>query len=162
MMSISKFETEQTTTDDVTKLPIGLCCRSSHNDEKCNMAMVASNMSGHIQSRLTRSLERILEEAHLSGELKLTGRKLKDFPKSGGKYDLGDTVFAAVNCQSAPKKPWVYCINKAALKPVPHYSRKRTNVRLHSSLNSVVDLTHFSRLSTPNIRRLLVRNGPRK
>nr|CAD7596427.1 unnamed protein product [Timema genevievae] len=58
------------------------------------MAMVASNMSGHIQSRLTRSLERILEEAHLSGELKLTGRKLKDFPKSGGKYDLGDTVFA--------------------------------------------------------------------
>nr|CAD7427719.1 unnamed protein product [Timema monikensis] len=60
------------------------------------MAMVASNMSGHIQSRLTRSLERILEEAHLSGELKLTGRKLKDFPKSGGKYDLGDTVFAGI------------------------------------------------------------------
>ncbi|XP_067007214.2 leucine-rich repeat and calponin homology domain-containing protein isoform X2 [Anabrus simplex] len=58
------------------------------------MAMVALNMSGHLQSQLTRSLERILEEAHLSGELKLTGRKLKDFPNSRGKYDLSDTVIA--------------------------------------------------------------------
>ncbi|XP_076379990.1 leucine-rich-repeats and calponin homology domain protein isoform X1 [Megalopta genalis] len=62
------------------------------------MAMVASNMSGHIQKQLTRSLERILEEAHLSGELKLSGRKLKDFPKVGktgsSKYNLQDTVFA--------------------------------------------------------------------
>ncbi|XP_043283915.1 leucine-rich repeat and calponin homology domain-containing protein isoform X3 [Venturia canescens] len=61
------------------------------------MAMVASNMSGHIQKQLTRSLERILEEAHLSGELKLSGRKLKDFPKvgkTGSKYSLSDTVIA--------------------------------------------------------------------
>lgn len=60
--------------------------------------MVASNMSGHIQKQLTRSLERILEEAHLSGELKLSGRKLKDFPKVGkagtAKYNLQDTVIA--------------------------------------------------------------------
>lgn len=60
--------------------------------------MVASNMSGHIQKQLTRSLERILEEAHLSGELKLSGRKLKDFPKVGKagatKYNLQDTVIA--------------------------------------------------------------------
>ncbi|XP_018377058.1 PREDICTED: leucine-rich repeat and calponin homology domain-containing protein 1-like isoform X3 [Trachymyrmex cornetzi] len=62
------------------------------------MAMVASNMSRHIQKQLTRSLERILEEAHLSGELKLSGRKLKDFPKVGkagaAKYNLQDTVIA--------------------------------------------------------------------
>ncbi|XP_014600589.1 PREDICTED: leucine-rich repeat and calponin homology domain-containing protein 1 isoform X2 [Polistes canadensis] len=62
------------------------------------MAMVASNMSGHIQKQLTRSLERILEEAHFSGELKLSGRKLKDFPKVGKpgavKYNLQDTVIA--------------------------------------------------------------------
>lgn len=64
------------------------------------MAMVASNnMSGHMQKQLTRSLERILEEAHLSGELKLSGRKLKDFPKVGknagnAKYSLQDTVLA--------------------------------------------------------------------
>lgn len=55
-------------------------------------------MSGHIQKQLTRSLERILEEAQQSGELKLSGRKLKDFPKVGktstSKYDLQDTVTA--------------------------------------------------------------------
>ncbi|XP_069692233.1 leucine-rich repeat and calponin homology domain-containing protein isoform X2 [Periplaneta americana] len=58
------------------------------------MAMVAAKMSGHLQNQLTRSLERLLEEAHLSGELKLTGRKLKDFPNTGGKYNLSDTVIA--------------------------------------------------------------------
>lgn len=58
------------------------------------MAKCVSNMSGQLQSQLTRSLERILEEAHLSGELKLSGRKLRDFPRTGGKYDLSDTVFA--------------------------------------------------------------------
>lgn len=46
------------------------------------------------QNQLTRSLERILEEAHISGELKLSGRKLKDFPKAAGKYNLNDTVIA--------------------------------------------------------------------
>ncbi|XP_070064927.1 leucine-rich repeat and calponin homology domain-containing protein isoform X1 [Drosophila virilis] len=52
----------------------------------------SSPMLGH--SQLTRSLERILEEAHLSGELILTNRKLKDFPKTGTKYSLTDTVIA--------------------------------------------------------------------
>lgn len=47
-------------------------------------------------SQLTRSLERILEEAHFSGELILTNRKLKDFPKTGTKYALSDTVIAGV------------------------------------------------------------------
>lgn len=51
-------------------------------------------MSGQLQSQLTRSLERLLEEAHVSGELKLSGRKLRDFPRTGGKYDLSDTVIA--------------------------------------------------------------------
>jgi hypothetical protein len=56
---------------------------------------IQQNMkSGSIQNQLTRSLERILEEANLSGELKLSGRKLKDFPKGAGKYDLRDTVIA--------------------------------------------------------------------
>ncbi|XP_064548543.1 leucine-rich repeat and calponin homology domain-containing protein isoform X2 [Drosophila montana] len=52
----------------------------------------SSPMLGH--SQLTRSLERILEEAHFSGELILTNRKLKDFPKTGTKYSLTDTVIA--------------------------------------------------------------------
>lgn len=57
--------------------------------------MKANTNIGHMQqSQLTRSLERILEDAHMSGELKLSGRKLKDFPKAAGKYNLSDTVIA--------------------------------------------------------------------
>lgn len=47
--------------------------------------------------QFSRSLDRILEEAFLSGELLLTGRKLKDFPKTSahaGQFNLEDTVFA--------------------------------------------------------------------
>lgn len=53
------------------------------------------NMNGHnnIHNQLTKSLERIIEDAFLSGELKLSGRKLKDFPKPV-KFDLTDTVIA--------------------------------------------------------------------
>ncbi|XP_053616361.1 leucine-rich repeat and calponin homology domain-containing protein isoform X3 [Plodia interpunctella] len=56
---------------------------------------VSVNMNGHnnIHSQLTKSLERILEDAYLSGELKLSGRKLREFPKPV-KYDLSDTVIA--------------------------------------------------------------------
>ncbi|KAJ2944542.1 hypothetical protein O0L34_g3890 [Tuta absoluta] len=56
---------------------------------------VSVNMIGHndIHSQLTKSLERILEDAFLSGELKLSGRKLREFPKPV-KYDLSDTVVA--------------------------------------------------------------------
>lgn len=50
--------------------------------------------SGGHHHQLARSLERILEEAHLSGELILTNRKLKDFPKTGTKFNLSDTVIA--------------------------------------------------------------------
>lgn len=76
------------------------------------MAMVGTKMSGHLQNQLTRSLERLLEEAHLSGELKLTGRKLKDFPNAGEKYNLSDTVIAGT-CLSfsqgvSPARPLCY------------------------------------------------------
>ncbi|XP_059059398.1 leucine-rich repeat and calponin homology domain-containing protein isoform X2 [Achroia grisella] len=56
---------------------------------------VSVNMNGHnnIHSQLTKSLERILEDAYLSGELKLSGRKLREFPKPV-KFDLSDTVVA--------------------------------------------------------------------
>ncbi|KAL5281040.1 LRCH3 family protein [Megaselia abdita] len=46
------------------------------------------------QNHLTRSLEKILEEAHCSGELSLSNRKLKDFPKPTKEYNLSDTIIA--------------------------------------------------------------------
>lgn len=45
---------------------------------------------------MTRSLEKLLEDAHLCGELKLGGRKLKEFPVTN-KYDLSDTTIAGIN-----------------------------------------------------------------
>lgn len=66
------------------------------------MAVLATNTNGHLQNQLTRSLERILEDAHLSGELKLSNRKLKDFPKASSKYNLSDTVIAGKNFDPFP------------------------------------------------------------
>lgn len=58
------------------------------------MATIVPSTGGHLQSQLTRSLERMLEEANQSGELRLSNRKLKDFPKACSKYNLSDTVVA--------------------------------------------------------------------
>ncbi|CRL01012.1 CLUMA_CG014423, isoform B [Clunio marinus] len=56
------------------------------------MAVLVANNSKSVN--LTRSLEKILDECSASGELKLQNRKLKDFPKCYGKFNLSDTVFA--------------------------------------------------------------------
>lgn len=39
-----------------------------------------------------RSLEKVLEDAQKSGKLNLSGRNLRDYPKSAEKFDLFDTV----------------------------------------------------------------------
>lgn len=43
---------------------------------------------------MTGLMPKVFEEASLSGELRLNGRKLKDFPKTATKYNLSDTVIA--------------------------------------------------------------------
>ncbi|XP_022914358.1 leucine-rich repeat and calponin homology domain-containing protein isoform X2 [Onthophagus taurus] len=58
------------------------------------MAVSTVHYGGHLQNQLTRSLERILEEANQSGELKLGNRTLKEFPQADPKYNLHDTVIA--------------------------------------------------------------------
>jgi hypothetical protein len=56
--------------------------------------MAISVINNNNVMNLTRSLEKILDECAASGELKLQGRKLKDFPKYYSKFNLTDTVFA--------------------------------------------------------------------
>ena len=58
------------------------------------MCTVIRNQLTNSKNPLTKSLEKLLEDAHLSGELVLSGRKLKDFPKLGSKYQLHDLVIA--------------------------------------------------------------------
>lgn len=41
-----------------------------------------------------RSLERALDEASVTGCVNLSGRKLKEFPRSAANHDLTDTVRA--------------------------------------------------------------------
>ena len=55
---------------------------------------MAISVANNNVMNLTRSLEKILDECSASGELKLANRKLKDFPKYYGKFNLSDTVFA--------------------------------------------------------------------
>ena len=45
-------------------------------------------------SLLSRSLESELENAVKTGELKLSAKHLKDFPKHGERYNLQDTIIA--------------------------------------------------------------------
>lgn len=42
----------------------------------------------------SRSLDRALDEAAATGALTLSGRKLKEFPRSAGGHDLTDTTRA--------------------------------------------------------------------
>lgn len=46
------------------------------------------------QSPLNRNLERLLEEAQISGELRIGSRRLREFPKVASKYNLNDTVYS--------------------------------------------------------------------
>ncbi|CAE1168395.1 Leucine-rich repeat and calponin homology domain-containing protein 3,Leucine-rich repeat and calponin homology domain-containing protein 2,Leucine-rich repeat and calponin homology domain-containing protein 1 [Acanthosepion pharaonis] len=49
---------------------------------------------GQSPTSISRTLERVFEEAQLSGEILLCGRNLKEYPKIASKYDLADTVHA--------------------------------------------------------------------
>ena len=44
-------------------------------------------------SPLNRNLERLFEEAQISGELKISSRRLREYPKLAAKYNLNDTVY---------------------------------------------------------------------
>ncbi|CAG0891001.1 unnamed protein product, partial [Darwinula stevensoni] len=46
---------------------------------------------GTSQSHVSRSLEKLLEDAQFTGELNLSGRNLKEFPKVAAQYNLSDT-----------------------------------------------------------------------
>lgn len=60
-------------------------------------------------SQLTRTLERLLEDAQLTGELKLNGRKLKELPKCTAKYNLRDTVHADLSKNRLYELPQEVC-----------------------------------------------------
>jgi len=58
------------------------------------MAGVGGLHSGVSSKNIARTLDRVLEESVLTGELLLSGRKIKEYPKNAAKYNLKDTVVA--------------------------------------------------------------------
>ncbi|XP_030071729.1 DISP complex protein LRCH3 isoform X5 [Microcaecilia unicolor] len=56
-----------------------------------------------------RSLERALEEAAVTGVLNLSGRKLKDFPRSAANQDLTDTTQADLSRNRLTEIPMEVC-----------------------------------------------------
>jgi len=80
-----------------TYLCFSVCRRSPFAVRTRSPMDCASTLYSHRNNGLmTRSLEKLLEDAHLCGELKLGGRKLKEFPVTN-KYDLSDTTIAGTN-----------------------------------------------------------------
>ncbi|KRX22436.1 Leucine-rich repeat and calponin homology domain-containing protein 3, partial [Trichinella nelsoni] len=49
---------------------------------------------GSSTGAMSRCLDKVFEDAQLAGVLSLSGRNLKTFPCSAGRYDLSDTVYA--------------------------------------------------------------------
>ncbi|KAL7642805.1 UNVERIFIED_CONTAM: hypothetical protein RMT77_006093 [Armadillidium vulgare] len=63
----------------------------------------------HVPSNFSKSLDRIFEEAHITSEIKLCGRKLKEFPKCAVKHNLSDTVIADLSKNRFSEVPSEIC-----------------------------------------------------
>ncbi|XP_052823521.1 DISP complex protein LRCH3 isoform X12 [Octopus bimaculoides] len=63
-----------------------------------NRKMAASFATGgQSPTSVSRTLERVFEDAQYSGEVLLCGRNLKEYPKFASKFDLADTVYADIS-----------------------------------------------------------------
>lgn len=66
-------------------------------------------MGSQSSTQLTRTLEKVFEDAQLTGELKLNGRKLREYPKLASEYDLCDTVAADLSKNRFTELPNEIC-----------------------------------------------------
>ncbi|XP_078470192.1 LOW QUALITY PROTEIN: leucine-rich repeat and calponin homology domain-containing protein 1-like [Lampetra planeri] len=78
---------------------------------------------------LHRSVERALEDACLSGVLNLSGRKLKDFPRSTASFDLSDVTEADLSRNRLSEVPLDVC----------HYVSMETLYLYHNCIKSIPD-----------------------
>lgn len=67
---------------------------AEHADGGMAAPTALASQAASSNAQLTRTLERLLEDAQHTGELKLNGRKLKELPPYAAKYDLRDIVQA--------------------------------------------------------------------
>ena len=69
---------------------------SEHAHRSCPSSKMAASYGAGGQSPpvIGRPVDRILDDAQFTGEVNLSGRQLKDYPKISSKYDLADTIHA--------------------------------------------------------------------
>uniref|UniRef100_A0A8C5CGM7 Calponin-homology (CH) domain-containing protein n=1 Tax=Gadus morhua TaxID=8049 RepID=A0A8C5CGM7_GADMO len=72
--------------------------------------LVGNNGGSAPASSWNRSLERALDEASATGALNLSGRKLKEFPRSAANHDLTDTTRADLSRNRLAEVPAEVCV----------------------------------------------------
>ena len=79
----------------------------------------ALSPGGHSPTSLSRTLEKVLEDAQQTGEIYLSGRKIKDYSKVTSKYDLSDATSAGMFQVSDPFSLfqtwclWTVCVSQS-------------------------------------------------
>lgn len=77
-----------------------------------------------------RSLDRALEEATATGCLNLSGRKLKEFPRSAANHDLTDTTRAGESARASYSRNGGSNSRKVTEKRVLRYSQRKVKIQL--------------------------------
>ena len=67
---------------------------AADQNNQLHVMAVGGRASGGNPSSFNRNIDRLFEDAQITCELRLSGRKLKEFPKAAFKYHLKDTVIA--------------------------------------------------------------------
>ena len=75
------------------------------------MAIVSFHGSGsQSPTSVSRTIEKVFDESQYTGEINLSGRKLKEYPKCACKYDLVD-ITSAGKCRSSLYFLDVFCLH---------------------------------------------------
>lgn len=82
---------------------------AEHADGGMAAPTALASQAASSNAQLTRTLERLLEDAQHTGELKLNGRKLKELPPYAAKYDLRDIVQADLSKNRLSELPTELC-----------------------------------------------------
>ena len=110
----------------------------------------AFSPGGQSPTSLSRTIEKVFEEAQYTGEILLSGRKLKGYPKVASKYDMVDTssagefVFMLALFLSKPK---CLTLSQSCQNILEIYMIERYNFSVHlPSFHLVIDVllsVHF-------------------
>ncbi|XP_070538647.1 leucine-rich repeat and calponin homology domain-containing protein 1-like isoform X3 [Ptychodera flava] len=112
--------------------------------------MAVQTQSPQPGTQLSRSMERVLEDAQVTGYINLSGRKLKDYPQISKKYDLADCTEIDLSKNRLSEVPrevceciWLEKINcySNVIKSLPEdISKLKTLVYLNLSRNQLTNL----------------------